>query len=478
MPEIWIPLGLICFFLFLHIIRPYVKKLKVIDGLAWLPLLAFLSIIALIPAYGFRPETVPLLLYSMVLAVITFFKHINGDIKFRSFRKRKFAFVLLPLTLLVAAGGTAFYFTPQKNLSLSTQGVHTLEADDYQIRIYVNENDRMPPRRPLLVILPPEIDSLPVIDETAGALRDLGFTVLAFAGNGRINPMKTMRLVSAFVSGNSTSAANRKGRAFEEKRKDDLRFILAWMEQNPAIDGTVQLFNLASRDAVFFMGYDAGGSALVLSESYFPLTAGIKVRGLVAVESPLWSLYAEEVNLIPEIPVNASWFQSVKIGIYGWYLEIKPKKITGVAGIPALSRPALFLVSDRSREPMNRGTAQKLRSEKRPGRYKALHECFASAKGQAVLVSADGAGPLDYSDFPLRYPIVTTILRGRSTPVWNAAAWNSMAWNTVVWKTMAPYHTAAIVANFAESVFIADGEEPVPLVRVSLPAGIQREIKK
>jgi len=482
MQEIWKPLALITFFLFLHIIRPYIKKLKVIDGLAWLPLLALLSTLALIPAYGFRPETIPLLLYSAVLTVAIFFKQLNGDIKFRNFRKRKIIFIFFPLVLLAAAGATAFCFTPRKNLSLSTHGVHAYGINDYSIRIYTDENDISPQRRPLLILLPPELGSLPAVDETAGKLRDLGFTVLTCARNNRINPLEFFRLTSAFFSGNSSAAANKRGRALEERRKEDIRFVLSWVRQNPYLYGTVQLFNVASRDAVFFAGYDTGGSALILLENFiedfiedFISASAIKVRALIAIEAPLWSLYAEEVNQIPEIPADASWFQSVKLGAYRWLMEIKPGKITGMTHIPELSVPTLFLISDWSR-----GTAtgrQRRSSGTRPGRYDALFKCFDSARGQASLVSADGAGPLDYSDFPARYPIITFIMRGRSAAAWNFSfsnfSLNSPAWNA----DSAPAQSAAIITNFAESVFRAEEDESWRLGRAALTARIQIEKK-
>ena len=462
MQEIWIPLTLITLFLFLHIIRPYIKKLRAIDGLAWLPILALLSIMALIPAYGFRPETLPLLLYSAVLTVMVIFKQINGDIKFRSFRKRKFIFVFFPLILLIAAAGTAFYFTPQKNLSLSTHGVHDLSINDYEIRIYMDENDSMPNKRPLLVLLPPAFGALAAMDETAGALRDRGFTVITCARNYGVNPMEGFRLIQAFIFGNVSAGANERGRALEEKRKEDAMFILSWIRQNPRLNGGANLFNIASRDAVFIGAYDAGGSALILlGDSAFKAgtregavpgrgSGGIKICGLVAIESPLWSLYQSEVNQIPDIPADSGWFQSVRYGIRRWLLEIKQKKITGLANIPELSIPVLFLVSDWSRE-------QNFLSS----RYEALLKCYASAQGQAFMISADGAGPLDYSDFPVLYPLVTTIFGGCLKSAWNAIE--------------SPGQSAAIITYFAESVLNAGGGELWPLRNTALPAGVQIE---
>ena len=431
MREIWVPLSIITLFLFLHIIRPYLKRFRAIDGLAWLPLLALLGSITLIPAYGFRPEAVPLLVYSAVLTVIVFFKHINGDIKFRSFRSRNFVFVLFPLLMLAASTGTAFYFTPKEDLALSTDGVHELDVNGYAVRVYINENDRLPQKRPLLVLFAPEFGSLTVIDDTAGKLRDNGFTVLACDRNKKMKPAEVFRYISAFSSGNSSAGANKRGREFEEKRKEDVLNILSWMQHNPGLYGTVRLFDIASTDMVYLAGYDAGGSALILLENTI-INSGISVRGLIVIESALWSLYREEEITIPGLPANAGWFQSVKHGIGRWFMEGKPRRITGLAQVPRLSIPVLFLVSDRSRE-----------SKFSKSRHHALLECYAHSQGGSVIVSPNGAGHLDFSDFPVRYPIIASIARSSNAPVFNASVWNSID---------APAQTAVIIKNFTEEL--------------------------
>lgn len=450
MREIWIPLGLIAFFLFLHIVRPYIKKLRAIDGLAWLPLLAFLAILALIPAYGFRPETIPLLLYSAVLSVSVIFKQINGDIKFRNFRKGKFAFLFSPLLFLAVFCGIAFYFTPQKDLSLSAENVYPLSADDYYIRLYADKSNMMD-TRPLLILLPPTLASIQAIDETAGKLRDQGFVVLAFARNGDLSFAEKLRAINAFFSAHRRARANKQGMALEEKRKIDLRFILSYVQQNPIVTGTARLFDMTSKDSVFIAAFDTGGSAAILLEDYL-LKVEITVRGIAAVESPLWSLYKEETVQLPETPAEAGWFHSVGVGLYRWFLEVRPKKIDGMKDVPELSIPVLFLVSDWSRD-----------AKFAKGRYMALLECFNSSDGYAILASIDGTGPLDYSGFPALYPVISAILNGHEAPPK---------------ADEAAGHTAALITNFAESILNADKNEFCPLVRTELLAEVQIKEKR
>jgi hypothetical protein len=221
----------------------------------------------------------------------------------------------------------------------------------------------------------------------------------------------------------------------EEERKEDLLFLMSWIGRNPQIDGKTPLFTLASGDAVFLAGYDAGGSALILLGDSLSLDrrGGIKIRGLIAIESPLWSVYREDALNIPDLPPDAGWFESVRHGLNRWLQEMKPKKIAGPGQIPELSIPLLFLVSDQSRE-----------SEYQSGQYQALFGTFKAARGPAVLASADGAGPLDYSDFPVRYPIISALFPGHREKLRN--------------NLDAPGETAEIITRFAAGILETAGE--------------------
>ena len=476
MQEIWIPEFLMTLFLFLHILRPLVKQLKPMAGLTWLPLLTLLIGLVLFPAYGFRPEVIPLLIYAAVLAGNSISKQAKDNAVFGSIRRGRIVFVLPPLLLLAVTAGTAFYFTPQKDLAFDTRGIYTLKAvsenngvspggKEYFIRIYTDENESPPSSRPLLVLLPPVLGSLEAIDQVSGELRDRGFTVLTYSRRGfdspafyipeegkperyGISPVEWFRRFHAFISGTVSAGANAKGRALEDARKEDLLFLLSWIEQNPRLKEKTLLFDIASRDTVFLAGYDAGGSALaLLGNSLSPET--IKIRGLIAIGSCFWSVYREEVPDIPVLPPEAGWLTSVQYGLNRWYLEMKSKKITDLGQIPRLSIPLLFLLPSKGRDP--------------GGRYLAAIRTYQAARGPATLISADGVGPLDYSDFPVRYPVITAILRGRGKPVWS--------------NLEAPGETAGLISYFAAEVLKAQGEAPSSLKKAALPAGLHVDAK-
>jgi len=468
MQEILIPKALITLFLFVFIIRPFIRKLKVLNGLAWLPLLALLTIAALIPAYGFRPEAVPLFVYALVLSAVSIFRIAKGGGRLNSFRKGpQFIFALPLLILLAATAGFAFYFSPQKDTALSTQGVYTLREGEYNIRIYT-ERVGSPSQRPLLVLLPPALGSMAAVDHVAAELRDLGFTVLTSERAGA-NPAKWFRSVHAFFSGTSSARANARGRELEEARKEDIRFILSWIRQNPQVDERTRFFDIASADAVFLAGYGAGGSALILLENSLlrdTLSLGLNIRGLIAIESPLWSVFREsarqtdapgpapgtptEVIFYEDPPPRTGLFNSVRHGLSRRISELGPQRVAGLGQVPQLSTPALFLVSDRSRE-----------SAYQRGRYRALFETFRSAGNLAVLASADASGPLDFSDVPVRYPLVSALFPG-------------LAELPLRRNLEAPADTAAVITNFAVGILESLGKSPT-LRRQLNPANFQIE---
>ena len=471
MQEIWIPEFIASFLLLLFIARPYFKKLGAVEGLAWLPLPAMLIIIALFPAYGFHPEIIPLLLFAAFMAIFGIQRQLSEDNPFGNYRKVRNILAVPPLIILAAFAGTAFYFTPEKDTDLISEGIYSVKAvsktenageREYNIRVYSNPNAGNNSKRPLLVIIPPVIGSVAAVDQVSGELRDRGFTVLNYSAgkNYALSPMELYRRLRIFSSGTSSVKANARGRALEKTRGEDIEFLLSWMGNNPYLDGKMPLFQIASPDAVFLAGYDAGGSALILRDVSSERTVGsnrtvssdrtvgsnrLRIRGCIAIESFLWSLYGEEKREEPELPPDAAWFASVKHGLMLWLSNMKPKKISGPVQAPDLSSPFLFLVSDKSRE-----------SKLRNGRYLAFYRSYEAAQSYAVMAFADGTGPLDYSDFPFRYPLLSALSRGRLKYSWNDPG--------------APAETAKIITSFALSVL--DADERSLLEKTSLSRGV------
>jgi hypothetical protein len=462
MQEIWIPETLIVFFLCLPLIKPYVKKLRTLDGLNWLPLAALLVALSMIPAYGFRPEAFPLLVYAAVLAGIKTLRSVRDNTRHRAFGENRGIFVFLPLVLLAAAAGTVFYFTPRNNIDPVTRGVITLtghsEAErEYSIRIYTQESSAgnlasPESRRPLMVLLPPAFGSLSAVDQVSSELRDRGFTVLSYARKS-YDSHKGFRRLRAFLSGTVSAKANEIGRAMEEERGEDILFLLSWIRQNPRVNETRALFDIAFPEAVFLAGYDAGGSALILSENFLKDSFSryrLRIRGLIAIESLLWSLYRVEGPVIPDPPRDTGgfqgWFNSIRYGFSRWFWQLQPKKINGLNQVIEPSIPVLFIASDNARE------------TKYSSRYTALLRYFETARSSSLMVSVQGAGPMDYSDFPLKYPLISAMFPGQRTLAENS------------FET--PADCAGIITGFAADILRIERVESNTLNRMPSPAGV------
>jgi hypothetical protein len=168
-----------------------------------------------------------------------------------------------------------------------------------------------------------------------------------------------------------------------------------------------------------------------------------EVKGLLAIESPLWSLFREEERIFEALPPDAGWFLSVKTGIGRWFANLKPKKIAGLGEIPRVNFPILFMVSDRDEQ------------------YVAVYSALRSARKPAALVIVDGAGPLDYAGFPSHYPLLSFLYRGRGKEVWQDADFAD--------------GTARIIANFA-ALIMDTGSTANPFLKAPLLQGASLEV--
>jgi hypothetical protein len=460
MIELIILESLVCFFLFLPLIRPFIKNLWAMDGLVWLPVLALGITIALFPAYGFRPECIPLLVYAIILNIInipqalSLISHMQND----DFRERSgglTAVLIISLALVVAIG---IYFIPREETGLLTEGVSSVVVYDngrnnkYFLRIYgpvspetgeTAPGTRSPvgarpdQARPVLFLVPPITGSVLMVDRLCASLRDGGFTVVSYSRLDfdfpavdqegkffRPPPVNMLDLFRSYTRGRLSEAANNIGRSLETERGEDIRFLLALIWQNRGIPGYAETAeNKTDWNCVFAAGYGAGGSALL---SLAAENTGL--RGIVSIESPLLSAFKGEERLPdPEPPRDANWFRSLWAGISGWAADIGTHKITGIGMVPNPEIPVCLIVSDQ------------IQSVKyQDGRYAALIRVFRTTTAPVVLAAVSGAGILDYSDVPEKYPIYSVLLSGQNGEAWTRTGYIP--------------GTAALIINFAASV--------------------------
>jgi hypothetical protein len=407
MREIWIPELIIAFFLFFPLFQPFVKSLWPISGLIWLAPAALLITVAIFPAYGWRPECVPLAIFELFFTLISLPSMIHKT-HTEEFRERPLV-VMVPCCILFSLTiFTAFFFSPSAEGRLSSEvREYTVQNGDrrYFLRIHDAEprNSAGAKPQPFIVLIPPENGSVPAVDPVCAGLRGRGFTVISYsrpgfdspaAAQGRTyppSPQAIRRVWLSFFSGTSAEKANKAGRFLETERREDLEFLLPHIIRN----------YLPRESPLFLAGYGAGGSALLyLAGSGFPGAAYADVRGIMVIESRLWSAFHPEDRRIGEIPEDSLWFAAIRIRIENWFTERKPRLLVPER-IPSSPVPVLFLMSDRI---LGRGPDA--------DRYRAVREALRNAEAPAVLAALEGTGPLDYTAHPVTHPIYRFIFPG------------------------------------------------------------------
>lgn len=411
MKEIWIPELISALLLLLFIFRPLVKGLWPLEGLNWFPLLAFGIVLCLFPAYGFRPECLPLLIYFAVLALLNLPSLHNDD-----FHDRGLIFILPAALFLALTMAVALIFAPAELPAAAAPKVVTIQNErqnrNYTLHIFGLAEDAAdgglaagPSQaldgrqgrgrqgrylRPLLLVIPPDAGGIQAVDALCASLADRGFTVISYSST----QAERYRIWQSFRNGTVTKKANDFGRDLESGRREDLEFLLPHIRRNSNV-----IVPGADPDKLIIAGYGSGGAAAAYLAADPAFAAQNKqLQGIIAVESGFWSSYRPEERALLPIPVDANRFNRARILVQNWFAGLKPLKIAGLGTVPRPNIPALYLVSDRALE----GAAQT--------RYAAIFDLLQkAAPAPAALIALKGAGPLDYTDYPAEYPLYSAL---------------------------------------------------------------------
>jgi hypothetical protein len=401
--EIWIPELLAVLFLALPLLRPFVKKLWPVEGLTWLPLVALGIIIGVFPAYGFRPECVPMLAFAVIYNFIHFSPIVSGMFARSndSFRDRGAVFTVCAFIFLSAATIPMFAFSSLIDVMVEKDGVSVVRVNrDYSLRIY----GPVQADRSLIFLVPPEWDSAASVDLVCTELQKKRFTVITYFSQEKYSWTKLLTYWRVFRNAAVFVSANEKGKTIEAERRKEIEMLLPRL---PA------LLNKEDDELppLLLAGYGAGGSALayLAAENGFISTYG-NVRGVVAIESRLWSSYLPEVRNAPAVPLArgvSGVFVRLWANIVNRFNDLKPQRVARNGRLPGagLSQPGLpvlYLVS---------GRALDVSEGQKP--YQAVFDTLRSGSGPTALAAIEGAGPLDYQDYPLTHPIYSYLLPGQ-----------------------------------------------------------------
>lgn len=400
MGEIWIPELIIVLFLLLSVGRPFFKGLRAMDGLVWLSVVCFLLALCLFPAYGFRPECIPLLIFTFLLNIAhipLLAESILSD-SAENDHSQSFVLPVIELILLFAALVPLFLWAPKIPLELLTEGVQTrtihneTENYDYFLRFYyptslqdglnLPDGNRL---RPIIFVAPPEAGSVSATDRICVAFRDQGFMTISYSRRGfdfpaaegnrkyYVSPRRINMMWQAFLNGTEHSKANDGGKFLESERLKDIEFLLPFICRNQD--------DAASEAPVFIAAYGAAGSAAAFLFEQPGFSSRYRnVKGIAAIESRLWSSYQAESPRV----LQPRW-------------------------LPQPAIPVLYLVSDKA---FDEGSPKSIKKN-RLNPYQAVLDTFKNSSGHAVLAAFEGAGPYAYSDFSLTHPIYLFLYPGQ-----------------------------------------------------------------
>jgi hypothetical protein len=439
---------LIAFFLFLPLIRPFFKKLWTLDGLTILPLFALGTGIGIFPAYGIRPECLPLVLFAVFLNILNLpalgavFRRLKND----DFRDRGFISTGFLGTLLIAFTALAICYAP-RDMGLADSGTSSItlrdegRGVDLFLRAYAPEippGEGVAKRRPLILLAPPAMGSLLTVDRLCEELSRRGFATLVYSRKGvdapairldgkkqLLSPPDVLRLLRAMLQGTRWEGANAIGRGLEEERKQDLAFLLASLQSREGLRRILPE-DSTDRNVIFIVGYGAGGAAAaaLASEEDFA-RRNPAVWGIIGLECPILSALGQGPAQGPAAARGTlTGMGSFWAAFDAKITALTPRRIRGLDWIPKPEVPILFILSDRALS----------HSWRREQRYLSIMETYRRSAVPAALVMVPGAGPLDYSGVPEKYPLLSKLFPGEAEPLWAAEDY--------------PGGTASLIANF------------------------------
>lgn len=421
--EIWIPEILIVVFLSVPYIRPYFKRsyrtetIRTPEGLVWLQIIALGITAAIFPAYGYRPECLPILLFALFVNIINFFFYIRINISGPGNFQNTLIDILALVTLVFCAI-PMFVFSPKTNLKpvnesgqVKTLKINVMPGRDFYLRVY----GPVQSERPLVLLIPPETGSAVSVDLVCTALQNNNYTVVTYfySGtdtplvdeNGRKHPVSPVKYFSyrrMRSRAQTVASVNEQGKKLENGRRAEIEFLLT---QIPSLSD-----NKAAPPPILLAGYGAGGSAAawLAGDKNFAARHS-NVLGAIAVESRLWTAYrAVPRAATKEVPAENNDSITGYILRYlntalEFFKNLKPEAAEFAGPLPDSCLPVLYLVSGRALENNRQLSGIP---------YKAVFETMRSSAGPVALAAVESAGPLDYQDYPLTHPLYSFLRPG------------------------------------------------------------------
>jgi hypothetical protein len=406
MTELIIVESIIGVFLLLHIVRSYVDVFRETAGFVFFPSMALFCGIAMIPAYGVRPECLPLFLFTAVYTVLCFPSVIAffSRLKSRSGDTGRPLLSFLAAAVLAVSLAAAFLFSPRDRPTADGTAKTQFTVSDFarEVDLFVsyyqgNGND-------LVLVTPPVSVPLSMVEDICFAFKETGYKVLAFSRpsfdniatdeNGETVELpvfqrikRSMRAVNGIKTGDTTA------RQDAAEREADIRFLLSALKSNRRLRETVPYY-----ENVFLLGYGAGGAAAIgLSGTRDFLRENPAVKAVAAIESVVLCDFSE-----PEYEPDKNLLRNIG-GRIGRFFKKPPPRMENITR-PAI--PVLFVAGDGSQ------------AKNRDRRYGAVVQTMADAEAPFLFASVNGIHAIDFSAVSRKYPVFPLFIKGKKEGVW------------------------------------------------------------
>jgi hypothetical protein len=422
--ELIIVESIIGIFLFLHIMRPYVKAFREADGFAFFPLAALLCAAAMIPAYGIRPECFPLFLFTLVSSVCNIPSVAAVFSRLRQYPVRNNTWILpfLATVLLVFSLGTAFWFLPYDEEApvghpQKTQlTVHdNMRGIDLFVSYYRGSGGGTDKDGDLVLITPPETIPLSMIEGMCAAFNRAGYGVLAFSRpffdnsavdqNGvtvEIPLFEQIKRYAEAINGIQNVAMAEEQLSVAAEREADIRFLLSALKTDESLRDTVLPDENTRYENVFLLGYGAGGAASIrLAGNKSFLRANPAVKAAAAIESVVLCGVSDRPG---ESGANIGQNIGNTLKIFS---ELFQKPLPRLDNIAHPEIPVLFVAGE---------GAQHKNSYRR---YMAVVQTMLESDAPFLFASIHGVHALDFSSLAQQYPVLSFLLRVKKEGAWS-----------------------------------------------------------
>lgn len=402
------------------LIRPFIRRFQAIDGLSVLPILSFGLLATTLPAFGFRPELVPLSLFALIMAFASIPRLVElaQGLRADDYGERRPIGSVILFFVLLGCLAIAVIYKPQQDGSSIDREPLAYEIMGHggnstlSLRVFRPDDTVISPPYPVVVFAPSVFGSAKSFDDYLGALADHGIIAVSFSRHGFDVPSETSRnhvilpstrnfadAVKALFWGTRWAFGVDAAKRLEAIRIVDIKAttvevfsrILASNTDDPYYSG-------ADPERIVIGGVGIGGAA-ALSISGSGQTG--QISAAVAIEAPLLGYQRLSV---PAAPTDtASLFSKGSVAIDALRTTCGLWPVNGVGEVPRASLPTLIFVSDEIQE-----------IEERDSRYATLIRFLRLSASSCAIVSCPGVGSLDFSDAPRETPIYSLFVSASS----------------------------------------------------------------